>query len=216
MMDIMVRDIRRAGFVTSDPATNLASILDNPFTDNITVGATTDLELHNANSCIVYAYNRDDDTPPVVENNERLGFKQVGAELRMRQTGATNENCDNSRWQNITEPEVEITYLQFTLTTSMLNVSSMIEDDDNDGTVEASDNDDIPYGDNNNNGICDVAEVCNTCVRASPAVSGDPNCLYIRSIAITLTGRLATDNAVTQTLTVKTRVRNDKFLADVP
>lgn len=216
MMDIMVRDIRRAGFVTSDPTTNLTSLLNNPFTDAITVGSTTDLELHNANACIVYAYNRNDDTPPIVTSNERLGFKQVGAELRMRQSGSTNENCDNSRWQNITEAEVEITNLQFTLTTSPLNVSSMIEDDDTDGVVEASDSDGIPYGDDDNNGVCDIAEVCNTCNRGSPAVSGDPACLYIRNIVITLTGRLASDNTVSQTITTQTRIRNDKFLAAVP
>jgi type IV pilus assembly protein PilW len=216
MMDIMVRDIRRAGFVTSDPTTNLSSLLDNPFTDDTTVGATTDLAVHNSNTCIVYAYNRNDDTPTTISSNERLGFKRVNTELRMRQTGSTNENCDNSRWQNITEAEVEITNLQFTLTTSPLNVSSMIEDDDTDGVVEASDTDGIPYGDDDNNGVCDIAEVCNTCNRGSPAVAGDPACLYIRKIAITLEGRLASDDTVTQTITTQTRIRNDKFLAAVP
>ncbi len=215
MMDIMVRDIRRAGFVTSDPTTNFANLLDNPFTDDITVGFTTDLALHDADSCIVYAYNRDNETPPIVDSNERLGFRRVGTEFSMRLSGVTNENCNNGSWQSITGPEVEITNLQFTLTTSTLNVTSMISDDDNDGIVEASDSDGIPYGDDNDNDVCDMAEVCNTCIRSSPGVSGDPACLTLRKIAITLTGRLAGDNTVTQTITAETRIRNDKFLAAV-
>ena len=36
MMDIMARDIRRAGFVTSDPETNFASLQNNPFFDSTT------------------------------------------------------------------------------------------------------------------------------------------------------------------------------------
>jgi len=31
MMDIMARDIRRAGFVTSDPVTNFSALQTNPF-----------------------------------------------------------------------------------------------------------------------------------------------------------------------------------------
>jgi len=31
MMDIMARDIRRAGFVTSDPVTNFSALQSNPF-----------------------------------------------------------------------------------------------------------------------------------------------------------------------------------------
>jgi len=31
MMDIMARDIRRAGFVTADPVTNFSALQSNPF-----------------------------------------------------------------------------------------------------------------------------------------------------------------------------------------
>jgi type IV pilus assembly protein PilW len=223
MMDIMERDIRRAGFVTSDPQTNLNSVLKNPFFSTVTAGATTDIAVYDSGTCIVYSYNRDDDAddngvtdeiPSTVDSNERLGFRLSDGKLHMRQSGATNENCyaNNTSWENITEPEVEITGLTFTLTSTPLNVSSMINDDDGDGTIETTDTDGIPYGDNNNNGSCDSGEVCNTCTRDG---SPDPACLYVRTVTIILAGRLRNDPTVTQTITEQVRVRNDKFLAAV-
>lgn len=206
MMDIMERDIRRAGFVTSDPEANWASLQDNPFFD-----ATTDIAVWNYdggnNNCIVYAYNRDSDNPPTVTGNERMGFRlKQGGKLEMRSSGGTNVSCNNQgdSWETITEPEVEITGLTFTLNSTELNVTSMINDDDGDG---------IPDGDNDGNGTCDVGEACNTCVRDG---SPDPACLYVRNVSITLSGRLRDDNAVTQTITEQVRVRNDKYLAAVP
>lgn len=214
MMDIMARDIRRAGFVTSDPEANWASLQNNPF-----FGPTTDIAVWNYdtgnNNCIVYAYNRDNDSPPTVTDNERMGFrlKQDG-KLEMRSSGTTNENCSNGAWETITEPEVEITGLTFTLNSTVLNVTSMINDDDGDGVTEAADADGIPYGDDDGDGTCDVGEVCNTCINNGN--SGDPACLYVRNVSITLSGRLRDDNAVTQTITEQVRVRNDKYLAAVP
>lgn len=224
MMDIMARDIRRAGFVTSDPATNLASLQDNPF-----FGPTAELTVYNGGSCIVYAYNRNDganmdtngdgvtDEPaPVVNENERLGFRlNNGGNLEMRTSGTTNASCDDDDgvWESITESEVEITGLTFNLISTTLNVSSMTNDDDGDGVSETADTDGIPYGDDNDNGFCDSGEVCNTCTRDG---SPDPACLYVRNVTITLTGRLRDDNAVTQTITEQVRVRNDKYLAPIP
>lgn len=244
MMDIMERDIRRAGFVTSDPQTNLNSVLNNPFLDNQTVGATTDITILDydggTDNCILYAYNRDDDAdnngvtdeiPSAVDSNERLGFRlDSGGELDMRQSGSTNDDCSNGSWQTITEPEVEITSLSFALDEHVLNVTSMMTDaDDNaDGLIDGDDNnngscdsgevcesyaDGIMDGDNNGNSSCDSGEFCNTCTRDG---SPDPACLYIRTVTITLAGRLNEDHTVTQTISEQVRVRNDKYLAAVP
>jgi len=202
MLDIMARDIRRAGFVTSDPAANLTSLQNNPFFN----GISTDIAVHDGGACIVYAYNRDDndanndgvigdiETPSAVDSNERLGFRLSDGELDMRLNGATNDNCTDGSWESITEPEVEITALTFTLTTLTLNVTSMVNDND---------------GDDNGNGICDTGEACNTCTTGQA-------CLYVRNVAISLTGRLRDDNAVTQTITEQVRVRNDKYVATAP
>jgi prepilin peptidase dependent protein B len=222
MMDVMERDIRRAGFVTSDPDTNSASLQNNPF-----FGATTDLAVYDGGSCIVYAYNRDDDpdndglaneVPSAVDSNEFMGFRlNNNGKLEMRKSGTTNADCSSDNgiayWESITESEVEITGLTFTLTSTPLNVTSMINDDDGDGMTEASDSDGIPYGDDNGNGVCDASEVCNTCTRNG---SPDPACLYVRNVTITLTGRLQGDQAVTQTIVEQVRVRNDKYLAAIP
>ena len=223
MMDIMARDIRRAGFVTSDPGTNFASLQNNPFFDGITSGATSDIAIQDGGACIVYAYNRDDDvnndgvtdeTPSAVDSNERLGFSLSEGRLRIRLSGATNEDCSDGSWQNITEPEVEITELTFRLTSTPLNVTSMATDTDNDGCYNGDDQNPTVASSscktgNYGNNLCDTGEACNTCTTGQP-------CLYVRNVAISLTGRLRDDNAVTQTITEQVRVRNDKFLSAIP
>lgn len=201
MMDIMVRDIRRAGFVTDDPANN-AALQNNPFFDDLTTGATTDIAIYDSGSCIVYAYNRNNDNPPVVNDEERFGFRlNNDGELEMRRDGTTNENCTNGDWQPITEPDVEVIDLAFVLAEEVLNVTSMATDSDNDGCFD---------GDDNCNGLCDAGEACRTCVRNGTAP--DPACLFVRNVAIGLTGRLRTDTTVAQTITQQVRIRNDKYL----
>ncbi|MGJ0493012.1 PulJ/GspJ family protein [Methylobacter sp.] len=214
MMDIMARDIRRAGFVTDDPQTNWTSLQDNPF-----FGATTELAIYDSNPCIVYAYNRDNDSPPTVADNERLGFRlNDGGELEMRSSGTTNESCDDGVWESITESEVEVNGLTFDLTSTTLNVSSMTTDTDGDGCYDGDDEDPATaslgcktgtYGNN----LCETGEACNTCTRDG---SPDPACLDVRNVAISLTGRLRDDNTITQTITEQVRVRNDKYLPPIP
>jgi prepilin peptidase dependent protein B len=222
MMDIMARDIRRAGFVTSDPAANLTSLRNNPFFD----GISTDIAVYDEGACIVYAYNRDDndanndgiigdiETPSAVDSNERLGFRLSDGELDMRLSGATNENCGDDSWQTITEPEVEITALTFTLTSTPLNVASMATDTDNDGCYNGDDQNPTIASStcktgNYGNNLCDTGEACNTCTTGQA-------CLYVRNVGISLTGRLSDDNTVVQTITEQVRVRNDKYLATAP
>ena len=230
MMDIMVRDIRRAGFVTSDPENNLSSLKNNPFFDAITPGATTDIRIHNCNDvdndgyckcddvdndgyckpllgdvdepgdCLVYSYNRNNETPPVVNaspDNERLGFKLDGTKLLILKKGYTTESCDNSSWQSISDDAVEITELQFSLTEKELNVTSM--------TKDVNPVDGIMDGDDNGDGFCDVSEKCTICVTSE-------SCLIVRNVAITLTGQLSTDPTIKQTITAFVRIRNDKFV----
>lgn len=202
MMDIMVRDIRRAGFVTSQPTTNQASLQDNPFFEATTAGATTDIAILGGGDCIVYAYNRDDDNPPLVDSNERLGFRLNGNTLQMRKYGSTNENCSTgAEWETITEPEVEITAISFDMPTpTALNSTSMSTDTNGDGCMD---------GDSNCNEQCDDGEPCLDCVTGQ-------SCLYIRSVDITLSGRLIDDPNVTQSITERVRIRNDKFVASLP
>jgi prepilin peptidase dependent protein B len=232
MMDIMVRDIRRAGFVTSKPE-YFSDLKDNPYFDSVSSGHTTDITLVNNNTCILYAYNRDDDRPSKIkdehehedEEKERLGFRVIARDdgsqmLQMRTSGETNENCGGDDWETITEPEVEITGLTFAMTSTALNATSMLNDTDNDGCRDGDDaspttasatckTDSPPYG----NGLCDAGESCNTCTRDG---SPDPACVMVRYITITLEGCLRDDPAMTQSITETVRVRNDKFLPAIP
>jgi len=219
MMYIMARDIRRAGFITSDPGTNFAPLQNNPFFN----GLSTDIAVHDGGGCIVYAYNRDDDvnndgvtdeTPSAVDSNERLGFRLSDGVLEMRLSGATNGNCTDGSWQTITEPEVEITELTFTLTSTPLNVASMATDTDSDGCYDGDDQNSTTASSscktgNYGNNLCDTGEACNTCTTGQA-------CLYVRNVAISLTGRLRDDNTVVQTITEQVRVRNDKYVATAP
>lgn len=224
MMDIMVRDIRRAGFVTSSPDANsasfLASLRDNPF-----FSATTDIAVWDydggSDNCTVYAYNSDNSDPPVVSQGKLFGFRlNSDGILSMRKSGnANNVDCTDGSWETITEPDVEVTDLTFTLTSSSLNVTSMATDSDSDGCYDGDDatpnaaNPTTCKTGNYGNNLCDTGEACNTCTRDG---SPDPACLYVRNVAISLTGRLRDDNAVTQTITEQVRVRNDKFLSAIP
>ncbi|MDO9167812.1 MAG: prepilin-type N-terminal cleavage/methylation domain-containing protein [Methylobacter sp.] len=216
MMDIMVRDIRRAGFVTSDPGApaNFALIKNNPF-----FAATTDIDIHDydggTDNCIVYSYNANDSNPAVVAlpspatQGQRFGFRLNSAGiLSMRSSGNTNINCTDGSWETITEPEVQIipnpnTEPLFELIETELNVSVM--------SARLSDAD-------LTNDLCNSADTgaggCGECIRDGTAP--DPACLYVRNVKITLTGRLRDDPNVTQTITGQVRVRNDKFLPALP
>jgi len=206
MMDLMVRDMRRAGYVTDQPEANDGNgdginddLTSNPFFDSNQPGATTDLMVLDGN-CILYSYNRDNDTPATVAANKFLGFKLQDQQLRMRMSGATTDDCNDGAWENITEPEVEIPGLTFNLTETVYNPSSMINDTDGDGDMD---------GDDNRNGECDTGEACRTC--PNPAFAYTQHCLTARSVDIALTGRLVADHAVTQTINEHVRIRNDKY-----
>lgn len=235
LMDIMVRDIRRAGFVTDDLQNYSNTLKTNPFF----VDPTTDIKVHSTgsltNNCIVYTYNSDNDKPPNVDDNNDVddtddsndffGFRLDGStgNLQMRRSGQTNATCADGNWESITEPDVEITALTFTLTHSALDVTSMTTDSDNDGCFNGDDANPTTANPitaspscksgNYGNGLCDSGEVCNTCTRDG---SPDPACLYIRNVTISLAGRLRDDTNITQTITEQVRIRNDKFLAAIP
>lgn len=222
MLDLMQRDIRRAGFATSDPGLNLAGLRDNPF-----FGDAADIRVHWNGACIVYAYNRDDDAngdgvsdevPPAVDGNEYLGFRLNAGRLEMRQSGTTNADCDHGSWIALSGPKVEVTALSFALLSSGVNVTSMTADRDGDGCLDGDDEQPDSasgscrsgrYG----NGYCDAGEACTICVRDG---APDPACLLIRTVTLSLTARAVADPDVNQTITQRVRLRNDKFQAALP
>lgn len=126
MLDVMVSDLRRAGYVSANPDSNAdglldASIKENPFAE---------LAVEDDGHCIVYMINKNSNNPPV-ETSERLGFKLDSDKsvkppkgiLRSRRSSPAL-TCASGYWENFTSPAVEITDLRFVLSNTPLNISA--------------------------------------------------------------------------------------------
>jgi type IV pilus assembly protein PilW len=192
-MALLVNDIRRAGYARVEPGVNRDGdgvlsgndIIFNPFLDNpfdVTTGATSG---ESADSCIVFSYNRDEDSPPVVDDpdsdnpNEKFGFRLRDGALEMRTSAAgTAGRCDDGTWEDFTEDTIEITALSFTLTHTQVEVDE-----------------------------ADIADGDEDCANGEP-------CVCIREVDIVLTGRLkdAAMQDIQQTMQETVRIRNDKYL----
>lgn len=205
IMDVMVRDIRRAGYVTSDPANQFSSITNNPFAEMYLLysGTATSLPDGAEAACILYSYNRNwaAGAAIAVDTNEQFGFGLSAGNIKMKKSGAsttaTDADCSNisngTYWETLNDPNIQISALSFVRIESPLNITSML-----DGT-----------GDGDGDGKCDIGEACNVCTRDG---APDPACLYVRDITISITGNLVADPSVSQTITEQVRVRNDKYL----
>lgn len=192
MMDMMVREIKRAGYVNSavdmvDPTTCLNSIKNNPYS-KITIEATPIKTNPYPYGCITFMYNKDE--KPVIANNELMGFKLVldtsfspdKPVLKMWK-GGTPFTCNTGSWETITSPEVEITNLNFELSESPVNVP-------------------------NPNSAPPTPAACN---------SGNIQ-LIIRTVTITLSGVLRKNGGnggsmpeTEQTITDTVKIRNDMY-----
>jgi len=136
IMDIMVRDIRRAGYVTSEPELNdnlpLPPASPDGINDALVDNRFREINVSGAGDCVVYMYNRNYDSElhsiaPVVDDDESLGFRQNGTNIQMRISVApdappapapadpSTPGCGLGSWQTINEPEVDVTQLQFAL-----------------------------------------------------------------------------------------------------
>jgi type IV pilus assembly protein PilW len=136
-IDIISRDIRRAGFVTSLPDDYGEFLVDNPFT-----AGNARLQVHDDGHCILYSYNADDDAPPTVDAAEYFGFRLLGDRVQMRTEGTTNSDCGDGTWLDMTDETIQISDLTFTLIETALNITAMSTDND---------------------GVCDTGEACSTC-----------------------------------------------------
>jgi type II secretory pathway component PulJ len=182
-LEIMGRDLRRAGYYGVQPDTATLSLLRaNPFTDADHPGKAeterNDVRIGHypgeaADSCILYSYDLDADgsLTPSGTGMERFGFRLRGGMLQMRYGGEPFD-CTQGTWHAVTDAGVEITRLQFQLDSTPLH----------------------PQGDE------------------AACVAGDP-CLYVRAVRIEITGRLRADPDVHMALVERVRLRNDRYLA---
>lgn len=92
IMDVMVRDIRRAGYWA-----NADGVTANPFQP---ANAAVDVNIDN--DCIVYSYDNDDDG--VLDPEEAYGFRLNGGAVEIRQNG---NDCDPSNaWPDVSDANV--------------------------------------------------------------------------------------------------------------
>jgi prepilin peptidase dependent protein B len=200
MMSVMVSEFRRIGYTSNIksanfPTDNAFSVVDmtamevfNNMTSNTQQSAT------GSGSCIVYAYDRDEDG--VVDAAELSGFRLNAGTVQMRTAGNTADpdtcaTTDNT-WVDLTDPGlVTVTELTFDLAGSVcLNTREPNNaDDDADGTIDNAEEVD--------------------CYDDVPAASSGDITVETRQIAITLTGELTNDAFVNMTLTQNVRVRNE-------
>ena len=114
VMDIMVGDIRRAGFRSS-----ITGAGDNPFTvlptTNLVVGSVGGV----GGTCVLYSYDAGGAADVANAGADFFGFRLNGNVIQTLDPaaaiGATNGGCDtNAQWQNLTdERAINVTALTF-------------------------------------------------------------------------------------------------------
>ncbi len=201
VMDLMVTDIRRAGY--QGPGAD-AGTVDNPFmlvtpgSINISIDRYGSGEAQS--SCILFAYNRDSDDPPVVgycssgcssvptyssvtfgtTSMEMYGYRLRDGAVEMRtgpRTGVTTFDCASGTWQDVTDTNnMTVTSLQFARYDDCVVFSS--------------------------SGIAHDS----TCSAGS---SGDVR-VRRTDVRITLGGRVASDSTVQQQLQEKVTLQNEQ------
>lgn len=114
VMELMVRDIRRAGY--SGTALNAATPAEaeaNAFTQSAIPGANDGGINLETNGCILYSYDMPGTENGLKDSGERLGFKLDGG-IIYTASGPSGASCSAAGWQPITDPDVtEITELSF-------------------------------------------------------------------------------------------------------
>ena len=89
-MDVMVRDIRRAGYWSQGDGISI-----NPFSTGAQVIAVS-----NGN-CLIYSYDSNSDN--VIDNNDNQGFKLVGNSVTIRKMSASCDEHGGRKWESISD-----------------------------------------------------------------------------------------------------------------
>lgn len=130
-LDLLHNDLRRAGYWALEP--DSGDPADNPFQsagNRVRLGHVTG---EADDSCILYSYDLNSDqlvgvgaagTPGLATtavNLEQFGFRLRDGVIQMR-NGGSSFDCTTGSWQAITDPDTEITTLQFTLMETCSNL----------------------------------------------------------------------------------------------
>src|SRR3989338_4895764 len=110
LMDLMVRDIQRAGYWANAQTSNT-----NPFMSSV-----NDITVNGAGNCVIFTYDRNNDgavaTIASGTDDEHYGFRLDGNAIQYRPPGAAFDCAAASNdWQNVTDSNV-LTITAFTVT----------------------------------------------------------------------------------------------------
>jgi prepilin peptidase dependent protein B len=200
LMELMVSELRRAGYSAGLTAGN--AVTGNAFNvaGQTALGVFSSMSAaalqdgRGRGSCIVFAYDRDEDGLLAAE--ELSGFRLNGEALQIRLAGnpANPASCAStgSSWLELSDPgSISISLLDFDLAAAVCRKLREPDGQDNDG-----------------NGLVDDAQEAD-CHHWPPAVGSGELTLETRDIAVTLQGRLRADPAVSLQLQRRVLVRND-------
>lgn len=114
-MDLMINDIRRAGYVYFNTSVAPST---NPF-----MQTNTNINLVST-GCLLYAYDANGNSS--VDSSDFFGFKQTGSAIAMRVGGSTNTggcSVSNDGWEKITDDNtIIVDSLNFSLDYQCANV----------------------------------------------------------------------------------------------
>lgn len=125
IMNIMVADIRRAGYWDS---AGIGATIPNPFTDS-----GGDINTATA-GCILYSYDKSagNTTNGALNSQEYYGFKLNNGNVMMRRSGANVTDCTNGAWNNLNDDLIEtINDLSFTSSFKCVNTVTGDTDSNN-------------------------------------------------------------------------------------
>lgn len=120
LMDLMVRDIRRAGYVTSD-TDDPDALKENPFFKE-----NCDLRIcdavGNSGSCISFSYDMNGDSVVTAsdnkeekEKNEVLGFRLNGKILEIKKSGKLLCKNEDFTYEGLSDQNISVDKLVFTI-----------------------------------------------------------------------------------------------------
>lgn len=204
VMNVMVNDIRRAGF----SGNNGAGVA------NVFTGATTNLSING--SCLLYAYDAvyEGGAAGSVEAVDIFGFRLNGSTLQMLNTtvGLTSTDttaCANANnWVDLTDP-AEILIQTLTFSTAGSRCLSF-----NPATYNASDTTTFTTWTVSTGGTLNACDaVAGSPISPTPATFPPSTNTFIetRQIGIALTARHATEASYTRTLNETILVRNNRI-----
>jgi type IV pilus assembly protein PilW len=124
MAELIISDIRRAGYSAGAQADIDSNTNTNPFMD---ASSGWDLTINGPSDCILYSYDSNSNgLLSTASPDERFGFRLNGANktIEMR-IGGADFACDSGTWEEIMDSKlVEITALSFTETPTLIDLDN--------------------------------------------------------------------------------------------